>query len=102
MSVPAVGRFGGHAARRRFAGVELTGGNSPRIISGQPGGRMLGVRCLRFFAALLAVFVLCATASAQVKVRGYTRKDGTYVRPHYRSKPDGVFENNWTTYGNVN
>ena len=27
---------------------------------------------------------------------------GTYVRPHYRSDPDGVFGNNWSTSGNVN
>lgn len=39
---------------------------------------------------------------AAVRVRGYTRKDGTYVAPHYRSAPDGNFYNNWSTKGNVN
>ncbi len=29
-------------------------------------------------------------------VRGYYRKDGTYVRPHYRSNPDGQ---KWNNYG---
>jgi hypothetical protein len=29
-------------------------------------------------------------------VKGYTRKDGTYVQPHYRSNPDG---NKWNNYG---
>ena len=53
---------------------------------------------------VLAAVCLCgvADAVAQVRVRGYTRKDGTYVRPHYRSRPDGNFYNNWSTYGNVN
>lgn len=37
-----------------------------------------------------------------VAVRGYVRKDGTYVPPHYRSAPDGNFSNNWSTVGNVN
>lgn len=35
-------------------------------------------------------------------VNGYTRKDGTHVRGHYRSRPDGTDLNNWTTRGNVN
>ena len=37
-----------------------------------------------------------------VSVRGYTRQDGTYVAPHYRSAPDGDFSNNWSTKGNIN
>lgn len=35
-------------------------------------------------------------------VKGYTRKDGTYVQPHYRSAPDGNAYNNYSTKGNVN
>ncbi|HTK30699.1 MAG TPA: hypothetical protein VL332_01955 [Candidatus Saccharimonadaceae bacterium] len=37
-----------------------------------------------------------------VYVHGYMRKDGTYVQPHMRSVPDGNFNNNWSTQGNVN
>lgn len=37
-----------------------------------------------------------------VYVDGYMRKDGTYVAPHYRSAPDGVHDNSWTTVGNIN
>lgn len=37
-----------------------------------------------------------------VYVRGYRRKDGTYVRPHYRSRPDGNLYNNFLFPGNVN
>lgn len=38
--------------------------------------------------------VLCLTVFAQVAVRGYTRKDGTYVRPHVRTSPDSSVYNN--------
>lgn len=37
-----------------------------------------------------------------VHVSGYTRANGTYVAPHYRSAPDGNFANNWSTLGNIN
>ena len=56
-------------------------------------------------SAALSVFAFCSATEkchADVKVRGYTRKDGTYVKPHYRSDPDGIFSNNWSTKGNIN
>lgn len=37
-----------------------------------------------------------------VDVRGYTRKDGTYVAPHQRSAPDGNPTNNYGMPGNYN
>lgn len=40
--------------------------------------------------------------SSSVSVRGYTRKDGTYVQPHYRSAPDGDASNNYSHVGNTN
>jgi len=43
-----------------------------------------------------------APASGPVHVSGYVNKKGTYVQPHYRSRPDGDFSNNWSTVGNVN
>lgn len=49
-----------------------------------------------------AALVMLDSADAQVRVSGYTRKDGTYVRPHYRSNPNGNFYDNWSTKGNVN
>jgi hypothetical protein len=42
------------------------------------------------------------SAIAQVKVKGYYRKDGTYVQPHYRSSPDGNPYNNYSYPGNIN
>jgi len=43
-----------------------------------------------------------STTGSTVDVRGYYRKDGTYVPPHKRTAPDERFENNWSTVGNVN
>jgi endonuclease YncB( thermonuclease family) len=42
------------------------------------------------------------SSDTTVNVRGYFRKDGTYVAPHKRSAPDGNFDNNWSTQGNIN
>jgi hypothetical protein len=53
-------------------------------------------------AVALVAAMLSATASAQVYVKGYTKKDGTYVAPHYRSSPDGSRYNNYSTIGNMN
>lgn len=39
---------------------------------------------------------------AQQQVDGYTRKDGTYVAPHYRTTPDNTRANNYGSQGNVN
>jgi hypothetical protein len=40
--------------------------------------------------------------SGSVNVRGSVKKNGTYVAPHKRSSPDGNFNNNWSTKGNMN
>lgn len=57
----------------------------------------------RLFVAGITLFsCLGETVAKDVHVRGYTRKDGNEVRPHYRSAPDGNFSNNWSTLGNVN
>jgi hypothetical protein len=40
--------------------------------------------------------------AGDVSVRGYLRRDGTYVQPHMRSAPDGNPYNNWSTKGNAN
>jgi hypothetical protein len=41
-------------------------------------------------------------AMSQVYSRGYTRKDGTYVQPYYRSNPNSTQSDNYSTYGNTN
>lgn len=35
-------------------------------------------------------------------VRGYNKKDGTYVAPHYRSSGNSTTIDNWSTKGNLN
>jgi len=56
------------------------------------------------FLSLFA-FSLLGTASnadASVRVRGYTNRYGTYVQPYYRSNPDGLKSNNYSSWGNYN
>lgn len=50
----------------------------------------------------LSAALIATVASAQVHVRGYTRSDGTYVAPHYRSSPNSTTSDNYSTRGNVN
>ena len=59
----------------------------------------------KLFMGVVVVSVLVADMSiamADQYVRGYFRRDGTYVQPHYRSDPDGYFWNNYSAYGNIN
>lgn len=35
-------------------------------------------------------------------VRGYTKKNGTYVQPHMRTSPNSTKMDNYSTKGNVN
>lgn len=59
---------------------------------------------MRAFIGLGAVaMVLVSTAAtAQVRVRGHIRSDGTYVAPHVRSAPNRSTMDNWSTSPNVN
>ena len=53
-------------------------------------------------ATLLAIAGASSAVQADVYVHGYTRSDGTYVAPHYRSSPNSSTYDNWSTRGNVN
>lgn len=59
------------------------------------------MRTLRLIAVALVALSIGDTA-AQVRVSGYTRKDGTYVAPHYRSSPNSSKHDNYSTQGNYN
>lgn len=59
------------------------------------------MKAARLLLAALAMLTM-ADAIAQVRVRGYTRKDGTYVAPHYRSSPNSSKHDNYSTQGNYN
>lgn len=53
--------------------------------------------------SIVVFFVLVATSAfAGEYVRGYSRQDGTYVSPHYRSSQDNSYNNNYSTRGNSN
>lgn len=51
---------------------------------------------------VVILFFLSSTAFAAVYVKGYYRKDGTYVRGHYRSNPNSIVTDNWSYKGNIN
>lgn len=55
------------------------------------------VACLLFVAPIVSNPVDAAS-----RVRGYTKKNGTYVQPHYKSSPDKSKFNNYSTKGNYN
>lgn len=58
-------------------------------------------KTLAFVALLSVAFATAGQASSyrrspdDVYVHGYSRSDGTYVQPHYRSAPDGNPYNNY-------
>ena len=56
--------------------------------------------------SIMALLLMLGTVSPlfaeDVSVKGYFRRDGTYVQPHMRSAPDSSYNNNWSTYPNVN
>ena len=57
---------------------------------------------------LLIIFILMLSISigsnvgAYQRTKGYTKKTGTYVAPHYQTNPDKSKMNNWSTKGNEN
>ena len=53
---------------------------------------------------IIGSFVLLPTLllARDVHVKGYYRKDGTYVRPHIRSAPDSYKSNNYGPSRNSN
>jgi hypothetical protein len=57
---------------------------------------------------ILIIFLTCLVISwtipafAGQHVNGYTRSNGTYVRPYYRSSPNGTVTDNFSYKGNVN
>ena len=56
----------------------------------------------RLIVVFLALLFSATLALADTYVRGYYRKDGTYVEPHYRSDANSSKLDNWSTKGNVN
>ena len=56
---------------------------------------------MKAIAIGLSVALMASTAMAG-KVRGYVKKDGTYVAPHVRTSPNSTKSDNYSTKGNTN
>src|ERR1700745_1598531 len=54
------------------------------------------------FVALCVALCSISAAFADQYVHGYTRSNGTYVQPYYRSSPNGTVRDNFSYKGNVN
>lgn len=50
----------------------------------------------------LLFVVISNVALADTHVRGYTRQDGTYVEPYYRTDANSTKYDNYSTKGNTN
>ena len=50
---------------------------------------------MKSIAFFLGLIFSWSTIANDVHVRGYTRRDGTYVAPHVRSAPDSTRTNNY-------
>jgi len=51
---------------------------------------------------LLALALLVSFSSIAEYVSGYTRSNGTYVQPYYRSDRNSTVTDNYSYYGNTN
>lgn len=56
---------------------------------------------MRYLLTILTL-VFSLNGFADTYVQGYTKKNGTYVEPHYRTSEDSNKFNNYSTQGNVN
>jgi hypothetical protein len=57
---------------------------------------------MKFLLTLLLLLSAISVSANDVYVRGYTKSNGTYVSPHYRTAPDSTPYNNYSTKGNTN
>jgi hypothetical protein len=57
---------------------------------------------MKTLIATVALIASTGAVLADTYVNGYTRRDGTYVAPHYRTAPDSNRYNNYSSQGMVN
>lgn len=57
---------------------------------------------MRRIVLSLVVLVGAVAAAKDHEVRGYVKKDGTYVEPHHRTDPNSTKSDNYSTEGNTN
>lgn len=58
------------------------------------------VKSIITIAAMIVVLSFNHAEARDTKVRGYIRKDGSYVQPHGRSNPNRSAFDNYSTKGN--
>lgn len=56
----------------------------------------------KIIGLILILIGLTTYSYASVYVKGYTKSNGTYVAPHYRSDPNGSLYDNYSYPGNTN
>ena len=56
----------------------------------------------KLFLISIVFLIASLSLSAQTSVRGYYKKNGTYVQPHLRSSTNSTNHDNWSTRGNSN
>jgi hypothetical protein len=54
------------------------------------------------FVFLFSLSTFAQSKSHSTHVKSYTKKNGTVVKSHYKSKPDKTTSNNYSTKGNTN
>lgn len=52
--------------------------------------------------SMLTLGLITSTFASTVKVKGYTKKNGTYVQPSYKTSPNKTKLDNYSTKGNYN
>jgi hypothetical protein len=52
--------------------------------------------------AIVGIVLSNAWAASQTHVRGYLKKNGSYVQPSFRTTPDQSRYNNWSSKPNTN
>jgi hypothetical protein len=56
----------------------------------------------RFLSFALFVLLVQTVSGQTTYAPGYTKKNGTYVAPHYKTSPNKTKVDNWSTKPNVN
>ncbi|MDD6161844.1 MAG: hypothetical protein PUB35_03505 [Campylobacteraceae bacterium] len=57
---------------------------------------------MKVFLFCLSLMLLADFTFADVWVNGYTRKNGSYVKGHYRSKQNKSKFDNYSSFGRIN
>lgn len=64
--------------------------------------RKLILSLIILFSVTSFALVNVESVDAAQRVKGYTKKNGTYVAPHYKSSPNKSKFDNYSTKGNIN